>query len=93
MTVGEIIEAALPIFGVRRHRIASKARKRREAWARFAIAWAARQLTNKSYAQIAREMRRDHSTIIYGIARAEQLRRDDPLFRKRTDALLAKLSS
>lgn len=58
---------------------------------RFAIYWAARSASGQSLSQIGRAVgMRDHTTVIGGLRRAEQLRREDPAFKTLTDMLVAK---
>lgn len=57
---------------------------------RFAIAWVAKHATSYSLPRIAGALhRKDHSTIINALRRAEELRASDPVFKARTDRLLS----
>lgn len=77
-------------IGARPTELVSLRRSRHLAFGRFAIMWAATQLTNYSYPRIAEALGGfDHTTIIHGVRRAEQLRETDPDFRHLTDALIA----
>jgi chromosomal replication initiation ATPase DnaA len=58
--------------------------------ARFAVMWVARELFGFSTPVIGRSLgNRDHSTVLNGIKRAEELREDDDDFREITDGLIA----
>lgn len=60
---------------------------------RFAFCWLARSATGHSYPRIARYVYRDHTTVMYGVKRAEQLRKDDADFARKTDTILAQLKN
>ena len=71
----------------------SQRRAQKLAYGRFAIMWAAKALTPYSYPQIARALGGyDHTSIMYGCRRADELRDSDPDFRTLSDALLAHFS-
>jgi hypothetical protein len=69
----------------------SNRREKRLAHSRFAIMWAAKKQTTYSYPQIARALGGfDHTSVMHGVRRAEQLRAADPEFRSFSDALAAR---
>lgn len=55
-------------------------RSARVAQLRFALFWVARHRLGWSMQRIGRAFGRDHSTVVHGLQRANQLRRDDPEF-------------
>jgi len=60
--------------------------------ARYAVFWVAAEATSLSLAAIARLAGdRDHTTVLYGLRRAEELRVSDATFRLTTDTLLGTL--
>jgi chromosomal replication initiator protein len=75
--------------GLRPTEIISNRRRADQAHARFAIMWAAKRLTTYSYPQIAHFLGGfDHTSIMHGCRRAEELRDKDPDFKALTEALL-----
>lgn len=65
-------------------------RAKRLARARFAVWWTARRLRDVSLPVLGRQSGgRDHTTVLHGLTRAEQLRVVDPAFRRLTDRMLA----
>lgn len=72
--VADCVAAASAVFGIPVNDIMSDRRAKDIAYARFAAIQAARDLTRKSLPVIARAMNRaDHTTIMHGLKRAEQL--------------------
>ena len=62
---------------------------RQAAHPRFAVMWLARKITRLSLPQIGRELGdRDHTTIISGLRRANEMRAEDEQFRHLTDRVL-----
>lgn len=56
--------------------------------ARWAVAWAAQHATEYSYPRIGRALGgRDHTTVMHGVRRAEEIRARDSAFRALTDEL------
>lgn len=71
--------------------ILSGSRMRHVCYARMACAWAIRHKFAErplSYPSIARVMKMRHSSVIYSVHRAEQIRAVDHLFQAETDRLL-----
>ena len=61
---------------------------------RFAIAWTLRKGLGFSYQRIADKLRRkNHTTIIHALRRAEEMRDKDREFRALTDDLLATIDA
>lgn len=89
-----LIARAAAAYCIRPIDVRSARRDPANVRARWAVAWAAFKGTEYSYPRIARELgKRDHTTIMHGIQRAEALRVSDPAFRALTDELLAKLEA
>lgn len=92
VTVDAIVQAVGSVTGFGRSELLSERRHIELAHARFAIYWLAQQMTSLSLVAIGRAFGdRDHSTVSYGIERAEQLRASDETFRLTTDAILGAL--
>lgn len=90
---GRIVERMVTFvcfaIGTRPTQLISERRTKDLAYGRFAIMWAARQLTNYSYPRIGHALGGfDHTSVIHGIRRAEQLRETEPDFRALTDAMI-----
>jgi chromosomal replication initiation ATPase DnaA len=84
-----VVEAAFQV-GVTVAGVLSDNRAKPLVRARFAAAWAARHALGYSHARIGAGLgRRDHTTILGALRRAEQMREKDPAFRRLTDRLLA----
>lgn len=65
-------------------------KKRGHCQARFAVMHVARETLGYSTTRIANAMRfADHTTVINGLRRAQQLRESDPMFRVLVERLLA----
>lgn len=87
-TIRAIANATAHIFGVDPADLLGSTRRGNLMEARFAAYWVARHATSNSLPQIGLHMgRRDHTTIMHGIARAEQMRAADAGYRQITDAL------
>lgn len=72
-TIASIMEAARAHYGLGPCEIASKHRDRRIARPRQVVMYLARQLTKRSFAEIGRALRRDHTTVMHGSATIERL--------------------
>lgn len=89
-TLASILERTAALSHTSVTELRADRRSRSVAYPRFAAMWAARELTEYSLPQIGRALGgRDHTTIIHGLRRADELRRTDPAFRRLTDALVA----
>ena len=88
--IGAIARATAHIFGVEPADLLGGTRRGGALIeARFAAYWVARHATSNSLPQIGRYMgRRDHTTIMHGIVRAEEMRAADASYRQITDALV-----
>lgn len=87
--IGLIVADAAAAFGVSPRELLSYRRSPALLKARFAAAWAAREGTWRSWPEIGRALRRDHSTVIHNSRRAAQLREANAGFAAATDRLLA----
>jgi chromosomal replication initiator protein len=93
---GEIVSAAITAaaaeFAVPAAEITSPGRSARVVLARQAATFLCRELTDLPLAAIGQRIgRRDHSTVLYGLARVAERRTADPVFRERLDRLLDSL--
>ena len=86
-----ILDECSAEFGVPVPEILSPWRDERLLPARHAAMALARRLTNLSLPQIGRVMRRDHTTIIYGIAAHERREATSPETAARTRAVCERL--
>ena len=86
--IHELIREAEKLWEVPPGTVKSRDRKRSACEPRFAVAYAARRMTTRSYPDIARIMGDfDHSTIIHAERRAKQMKVEDADYA----ALLAQL--
>lgn len=87
--VQRIIRHAARLSSVPISKIAGETRSQHVCWVRWAVIWAARH-QGHSYPRIAKQLgKRDHSTIMHGFQRAEELRQSDPVFKALCDELEA----
>ncbi len=88
--LGQIVPFVAQAIQASERELAGPCRAKKLARGRFAVVWAARRLSRYSLPQIAAALGgRDHSTIISALRRADQLRGEDPEFRRLTDAVVA----
>lgn len=76
----DIVTAACREFGCGYKDILSTRRSEASVKARRAVYLLAREMTGHSLPAIGRALRKDHSTVLHGIRRAEELVKRDPLF-------------
>lgn len=88
-TIALCIELAATAFKVPVDQILSKSRHRHRVEARHAAMWLADRVTGKSYPVIGRAFGRDHSSVIHGVKRANEMRASDKAFADLTTGLLA----
>ncbi|SFD72653.1 dnaA protein helix-turn-helix [Bosea sp. CRIB-10] len=95
VTFDMIVQAVGAVAGVSRHEIMAAGRTTDErAHLRFACWWLADKMTALGLTTIGRlSGDRDHSTIVHGLRRAEELRASSESFRLSTDALLGTLQA
>lgn len=93
VTFDMIVQAVSAISGMTRREIMAPGRPTEErAQLRYTCWWLTDKMTEIGPTAMARlSGDRDHSTILTGLRRAEELRASDPTFRMSTDALLATL--
>jgi hypothetical protein len=92
VTIDMIMQAVGAVAGVTRLDLTSDRRPAELAAARFAVYWLATKMTTLSSVEIGRLLGdRDHTSVLHGLARAEELRATDPQFRVTTDTILATL--
>lgn len=91
-TLDTIVQAVGAVTGFSRSELQSNRRHVELAQARFTVFWLAKQMTSQTLANIGQHFGdRDHSTVHYGVERAEELRASDEQYRMLTDALLGTL--
>lgn len=79
--INHLIVEAEKLWEVPAGSVKSARRSKEICLPRFAVIYAARRMTTRSYPEIGRMIGgRDHSTIIHGHDRAQELRRTDPDF-------------
>jgi hypothetical protein len=89
VTLDTIIEAVCATTGHTRLDVVSDRRSEDLAEARYAVFWLSAKLTTLSSSTVARLVGdRDHSTVLAGQRRAEELRATCPAFLSATDTLL-----
>jgi chromosomal replication initiation ATPase DnaA len=86
--IADMVRWTAADLGLKVEAVLGAARTAELARARFAIAWGARHAIGRSFPQIARALRRDHSTAISAFRRAEVLRANSAPFRDLTDRML-----
>lgn len=92
VTVDIIIAAVSAVTGVHRIDILSDRRDEETARARFAALWLATKMIQISTPALGRAFGdRDHTTILYALRRAEELRASDRNFRVGCDTMLGTL--
>ena len=93
-TLTEIQAAACQHFNISPEELLSSSRTARVAWPRQVAMYLARELTDESLPAIGRHFgRRDHTTVIHAVRRAEQKIVKDPASRKAVDNLRYALES
>lgn len=93
-TLAEIQAAACQHFDISPEELLSSSRKARVAWPRQVAMYLARELTDESLPAIGRHFgRRDHTTVIHAVRRAEQKMVEDSASRKAVDNLRCALES
>lgn len=93
VTMARIAQVVCQEFGVTMSELRSTRRQRKYARPRQVAFWLADYFTSHSLMTIGDYMRRDHTTVMYGIRKIAQLRRGDERFRAMTDALVEKIKS
>jgi hypothetical protein len=93
VTFDIIVQAVGAVVGLTRHEImAEDGRQGDRATARFVAWWLGQKLTTLGPSALGRlSGHRDHSAVIHGCGRVEELRARRPAFREQTDALLGTL--
>lgn len=87
-----IVRATERAFDVPRDDLLGASRKVEIVEARFALAWATRQLTPWSLPTIGERLGgRDHTTVHHAVKQAERLRKSSARFRLLTDAMIETL--
>jgi chromosomal replication initiator protein len=89
VTAARIIEATAAMFGVTTRELLSDRRDSPLVSARHAAMWLARKMTVLGYPGLGRAFKRDHSTVMYGVARASERMHQDSIFAGRVHALEA----
>lgn len=79
-SVAKIIERVSKASGVPAFEILGPWREKRVSWPRMAVYYIARTTTRNSLPRIGRAMRRDHTTVLYGVNRARELLKTDQSF-------------
>lgn len=91
VTIERIKEAVSEVFAISMKDIMSRRRLKPMVRARHAIAYAAKKLTDESYLQLGAALGRDHSTIVSGVKRAEDLILADKAYAEKIRVLLERL--
>jgi len=80
MNLEPMLDATAEIFGVHKIMLAGVGRARRLAYPRFAFYLVLRETLGLSLPMIGRSVSRDHTTVMHGLMRAEELKARDPDF-------------
>ena len=92
-TIREIQRETAAAFGVPLEGMTERGNTRDVTRARHAAMYLARRLTDKSFQVVARCFGRNHTTIIYGVARVLEVHRHDPDFNRRMAQAIENLES
>lgn len=92
-TVAQIVAMSAAAFGLTRAMVLSPRRDMPTVECRHTAMWLAHRLTALSLPQLGRELRRDHTTVMHGIARIKRRIAHDPLFAARVLELLAAIGA
>ncbi len=92
VTIAVCIDSVIVAHGVSRPALLSPNRRKNLVRARQVAMWLAYRLTDKSYMMIGRALGgRDHTTILHGVRRVDELRAVDSAFCEMTNRLLNSL--
>ena len=92
VTVDQIQKAVSEHYGLKQADLISERRARAVARPRQVAMWLAKQITTRSLPDIGRRFGgRDHTTVLHGVRRIEQLKAEDPAIARDVDVLLRKL--
>ena len=92
VTVDEIQKATAEHFGLTKTELLSERRVRSVARPRQVSMWLCKQLTSRSYPDIARRSGgRDHTTVLHAVRRIEELIKTDPNLAADVEALMRKI--
>ena len=88
LTVEEIQLAVAEYYNLRQSDLLSARRSRAVARPRQVAMWLSKQLTTKSFPEIGRKFGgRDHTTVIHGVRKIEELREGDSVFLEEVERL------
>ena len=94
VTVDRVKRVVAADFGITVDQLISKSRKREIARPRQIAMYIARNLTTRSFPDIARRMGdRHHATVMHAVDRIEELRKRDETMNRQIEALVAKLTT
>jgi chromosomal replication initiator protein len=92
VTVDDIQKAVAEHYGLKQADLISERRNRAIARPRQAAMWIAKQLTTRSLPDIGRRFGgRDHTTVLHGVRRIEELKVADPVLTRDLETLVRKL--
>ena len=86
-----MIDAVCALYHVERKQLFSRSRSQRTVMARQLGIFLCRELTMGSTTEIGKVFGRDHTTVIYAIAKMRLRRESSAPFRKTVDQILARL--
>ncbi|WP_374653090.1 helix-turn-helix domain-containing protein [Dongia sp.] len=88
MNLDPMLDATAEVFGVHKILLAGVGRARRLAYPRFAFYLVARETLGLSLPAIGRAVSRDHTTVMHGLVRAEELKARDADFAAKVALLI-----
>lgn len=91
LSIGTILTEVAQEFGVRERVLRSEARAHFVTVPRQAVMGLTRELTGRTYAAIARILRRDHTTVCFGCRAHEERKAADPHYAARIRAISERL--
>lgn len=90
---GFVVSVAADVFGVPCDDIYSSSRKANVSEARQAVMYVLRTDFDVSLAQIGRDLNRDHTSVMHGVSRANELRMESWNFNAALDEISARVDS
>lgn len=86
----QVIAAACDVFDISRSALLGRGSSRMQSRPRWAVALVLKE-DGYGAAEIARQLHRDHTTILYGFKRAEEALKEEPVFARKVTELFARL--
>ncbi|MDE2103458.1 MAG: hypothetical protein KGL39_39820 [Patescibacteria group bacterium] len=92
VAIPDIVAAVAHKSGIATVQLLGERRQKHIAKQRFMLYWLCRELTGHSYPLLGRMLNRDHTTLLHGIKRFEEMRQSDMKLKQISDELLRELA-